>query len=248
MMHDQELAVADEVFFSGNAYDEHGPYDIDYTSLPAIPSSSSSRSTLPYDDPYADSYVAPEVVEAPSEPTFSRDRSFDRDRPTRGRGRGNRSRSYGDRGSGRGGGRGRGQRHPRQHQEARPSPKAFLPSTQTTEQVGYPGHHRQQEYSPLYPDQQMRGPIPMHHSYSTSSGYQHQPQYTESLGFLLDIQPHINPRFASALGFSVHPTFAGHVRNPPSQEQAYTSPSNWTDEWTIPTLDPGGFGPNTRDR
>lgn len=236
-MYDQDLAVADEVFFSGNAYDEHGPYDIDYTSLPAIPSPSSSRSKLPYDDPYADTYVTPEVVEAPTEPNFSRDRSFDRDRPLRGRGRGNRSRSYGDRGPGRGG----GQRHPRQRQGARPSPKAFSPSTQTTEQVGHPGHHRQQEYSPLYPDQQM--PVP--YSYPTSSGYQLQPQHVESLGFLPDVQPHINPRFASAFGFSVHPAFAGLGRDPPSQEQGYVSPSNWTDEWTIPTSDPGGVGPNT---
>ena len=58
-------------------------------------------------------------------------------------GQSNRSHSYGDRGPGRGGGQ-------RQHRPSE-SPKVFLPSTQKTEQVGYPRHHQQQEYSLVFP-------------------------------------------------------------------------------------------------
>ncbi|KAF8910108.1 Gar1/Naf1 RNA binding region-domain-containing protein [Gymnopilus junonius] len=60
-MRDQELA--DEGFFSRNAYDEHGPYDIDYSS----PGPSSSRpAPIPYDDPYGDAYTAPDIVDPES--------------------------------------------------------------------------------------------------------------------------------------------------------------------------------------
>ena len=56
-MRDQELA--EEAIFGRNAYDEHGPYDIDYTT----PGPSSRPAPIPYDDPYGDDYTAPDVAD-----------------------------------------------------------------------------------------------------------------------------------------------------------------------------------------
>uniref|UniRef100_A0A8H8CR31 H/ACA ribonucleoprotein complex non-core subunit NAF1 n=1 Tax=Psilocybe cubensis TaxID=181762 RepID=A0A8H8CR31_PSICU len=81
LMRDQDLAAsssfgfaaaADEAaFLSRNAYDEHGPYDVDYSEV-----ASGSRSAaadaygvpgrpppIPYDDPYGEEYTAPDLVE-----------------------------------------------------------------------------------------------------------------------------------------------------------------------------------------
>ncbi|KDR85704.1 hypothetical protein GALMADRAFT_132365 [Galerina marginata CBS 339.88] len=124
LMRDQELA--DEGYYTRNAYDERGPYDIDY-STPGPSSSFSSTSggdagsgrpaPIPYDDPYGDEYTAPDVVDrearasAPASTgggsTFNGSNVLrDAARDSRGGGRG-RDRQ-GDRGRGRGRDRDRG--------------------------------------------------------------------------------------------------------------------------------------------
>ncbi|KJA28521.1 hypothetical protein HYPSUDRAFT_197370 [Hypholoma sublateritium FD-334 SS-4] len=137
LMRDQELA--EEAVFSRNAYDEHGPYDIDYTA----PGPSSRPAPIPYDDPYGDDYTAPDVADreaavaaassgAPRDtgagPSYGtgadgvrrggdrhegHGRGRDRDRGGRGGGRGRERGGPRDRGRGRGGGG--GGRGPPQH-------------------------------------------------------------------------------------------------------------------------------------
>ncbi|KIM47516.1 hypothetical protein M413DRAFT_6834 [Hebeloma cylindrosporum] len=106
LMRDQELSATDEAIFSRNAYDEHGPYDIDYAAPGPGPSSSRAASRpapIPYDDPYGDDYTAPDAVDremsVPSRVTEGGpSRGHER---AEGRGRGR------DGPRGRGGGRGR---------------------------------------------------------------------------------------------------------------------------------------------
>ena len=47
-MRDQDLV--DDAFLCTNAYDEHGPYDMDFSAAPSRPA------PIPYDDPYSDEY------------------------------------------------------------------------------------------------------------------------------------------------------------------------------------------------
>ncbi|PPR01918.1 hypothetical protein CVT24_001257, partial [Panaeolus cyanescens] len=69
LMRDQELngnGIADEVM-SRNAYDEHGPYDIDYTAPgPSFSSAGGRPLPGPYDDPYGDAYMSGMNVDAES--------------------------------------------------------------------------------------------------------------------------------------------------------------------------------------
>ncbi|KAF4611728.1 hypothetical protein D9613_004226 [Agrocybe pediades] len=123
-MRDQELASSErEEYISQNPYDEHGPYDMDYPTPRAGPSSLGGRTPVPYDDPYSEEYTAPDVDDREKErasvpsmisgqpPSYGgntrgRGRGRDRER-VRGRGR---ERERGRGGGGGGGGAGRGGR------------------------------------------------------------------------------------------------------------------------------------------
>ena len=228
-MRDEELAAADEVFMSGHAYDEHGPYDIDYSSLTGLSSPSRPIPTA-YDDPYADSYNSPDVAEPEVLPNTDVPRaslsSIDLDRPSRGRKRGNRGRGYGERGHhGRGRARNAGRRYSM-------SPASSMPSDQS---ASYSTPHHE-EYSPLYPSQDMLRPMPSQNSYPT-----YQPQnYSQPFG----VQPHINPRFASAFGLSMYPPLSsapqgydgtqGYLGPHGSSQGQYGTSEIWTDEWNVP--------------
>lgn len=223
-MRDEELAAADDLFMNGHAYDEHGPYDVDYASLTGLPSSSRPVPTA-YDDPYADSYnlPLPDVPEPAKPPSTDVPRAnsspIDHERPLRGRRRGNRGRGHGDRGHhGRGRGRNAGRSYPM-------SPALSMPPDQSSSYSTL----RHEEYSPLYPEQDML------HSPSQAM---YQP---------FGVQPHINPRFASAFGWSMHPPPSsapqGYAGAPSyfdphglSQGQYGTS-TNWTGEWSVPKQD-----------
>ena len=236
-MRDQELV--DEMYLSRNAYDAHGPYDMDFDSSAAA--GPSRPPPIPYDDPYGDDYTAP-VAEPSNMGSASSldskpfqgsgsDRGNDRgERQGRGRGRGrNRGKDRGvprDRGRG---GRGEGSHQSsQQHNDRMDTPTEFdghstrslsptsLAIARATGQAPTYGsqyqQHQQQSFSPMYPDA---------HGNGSSWGYNHvqaqaqfqqhqygymqqpyQPQHAHMQAPL--VQPHINPRFASAFGIAIN--------------------------------------------
>ncbi|KAF8167380.1 Gar1/Naf1 RNA binding region-domain-containing protein [Crassisporium funariophilum] len=109
-MRDQQLADADAeaAILSRNAYDEHGPYDIDFSAAgPSRPA------PIPYDDPYGDEYTAvAEEVRAEERGAGGGERGFEGHASGSGEGRGRGyERGYErDRGESQGRGRGRGGR------------------------------------------------------------------------------------------------------------------------------------------
>lgn len=251
LMRDQELSATDEAIFSRNAYDEHGPYDIDYAAPGPGPSSSRAATRpapIPYDDPYGDDYTAPDAVDremsAPSRVVEGGpSRGYERAAEGRGRGRdGPRGRGGGggrgrdrdrdrgghrdsrDRGRGRGGGRGGGGRGPPQNQygaaerptdgynqqDTRPMSPTSLAIARATGQSSHydpqPSQGQRQQYqtgyASSYPDNSA-GAWGYGQQYQ-QYGYniQQQPQH----GFMPAapfVQPHINPRFASAFGLGI---------------------------------------------
>jgi H/ACA ribonucleoprotein complex non-core subunit NAF1 len=234
-MRDEELVAMDELFLSGDAYDEHGPYDVDYASLTGLASSSRPTPTA-YDDPYSDSYNSSEVTE-PASPSTGIPRAnsssfgHDLDRPPRGR-RGIRGRGVGERRS-RGRARNAGPRH-------QMSPALLsMPSDQAASYSQTLYQH--EEYSPLYPEQNTPRPLPLQNLHPTY--YAPQPHnYLQPFG----VQPHINPRFASAFGLSMYPAPSAAPQgyggtqgflNPHGFSQEGTSSTNWTADWSLPVQD-----------
>ncbi|KAG6337060.1 hypothetical protein ID866_2013 [Astraeus odoratus] len=212
--------AVDEIFYGSNPYDAHGPYDDNYRI-----SGPSRQAPLPYDDPYAEQ-PPPDITEqAVSESTSVRSQwsplGVD-ERPSgvrgRGRGHGNRGRGRGREGKGQRGRTHRSRSTP--HQTARENLNLHGPPSGTFEDaVG--GHFS--DSVPMYSQSQL-GSIPW--SYQTQS-------------FQPPVQPHINPRFASAFGL----TLPGHVGQWSSQ-QAPTAPyyvaqpqRSWGVPWTHPGED-----------
>ncbi|KAF9531912.1 Gar1/Naf1 RNA binding region-domain-containing protein [Crepidotus variabilis] len=232
LMRDQELA--DDAFLNRNAYDEHGPYDIDYTA----PSSSSfSRPTpIPYDDPYGEAYTAPDVAdsEVRMEAEQPRRTTFDHDRPPRGRGRGRGRGDTGyqrDRGRGRGQGRGRGRdRGSQRHHESRQMSPTSMAIARVTAPGSYPPFTAsQQEYSPMYSVQ------PGNPSFIQPQQDQHHYAPPLFMQQVSSVQPHINPRFANAYGLAMYP------QNTQPQDQGYSfgqsqqqssDTSHWMNTWS----------------
>lgn len=102
-MRDQELT--DDVVLNRNAYDEIGPYDLDFGGAgPARPA------PVPYNDPYSDQYTVPEVPKSgPSNEPNRAERSHPPERASSGNMGGSRDYDRNDaRARGRGRGRGRG--------------------------------------------------------------------------------------------------------------------------------------------
>ncbi|CAA7264796.1 unnamed protein product [Cyclocybe aegerita] len=275
LMRDQDLV--DETFFSRNAYDEHGPYDIDY----ATAGPSSRPAPMPYDDPYGEAYTAPDVAEreARSEvASSSHKQSFDRapkqydrrpyDRPEgtgrgewrggRGRdrdrdrgGRRDRGRGHGTRGRGRGSQRYGSERPPETFEdghnsrEARSMSPTSLAIARATGQGGY-SQSNQQHYQYSYPEtnseawgygqassqegqsfQQQQFDLAQHDYRSYGQGAMQPMPF---------VQPHINPRFASAFGLSL-PFQQQQAYSPSTTTLAAHSPSamaKWNDEWLGP--------------
>lgn len=129
LMRDQELA--EEAVFSRNAYDEHGPYDIDYTA----PGPSSRPPPIPYDDPYGDDYTAPDREAAsvvPSRNTFdiSVGSSYGSGAIGRDGNRGREGREGRGRERDRGRGRGRGRDRVSQHDRGRSRGSGNVPARQ----------------------------------------------------------------------------------------------------------------------
>ena len=302
-MLDQELA--DEMYhLSRNAYDAHGPYDVDFDSV----AGPSRPPPIPYDDPYADDYTA-----AVAEPlSISLSSSFDSkpslgrssgsghgyhrgEHHVKGRGRG-RDRDRGQRGRGKWRRGGNGCRSSQQHMDTptefddsrgrttRSMSPTSLAIARATGQVTYNGSQHQQQqqqsFSLMYPDA---------HGNGGSWGYNHvQPQtqfHQPEYGYMQQsyrleqahmqaplVQPHINPRFASAFGMAINAM--QQLSQIPSTDQRQNSPQNtthptvgatnlvstgnslpvprssshWTDEWMVhhgnPASYPGGESKN----
>ncbi|KAG1754933.1 Gar1/Naf1 RNA binding region-domain-containing protein [Suillus paluster] len=230
----------DKIFYGANPYDAHGPYDDGYrVAGPSRPA------PIPYDDPYADE-VKVDVVKyeedmnGPSTETRPSGRESERsfgDSRGRGRGRGRgHDRGGGARDRGRGRGRGRPDRGRRswgepprwsQQSPTAPSVEPYNSSTlsptsdASIQPVGIPGYSPSQSFSP-----------------SPTWGYQPGGFQGHSFGQQQQsVQPHINPRFATAFGFNAH------AHGPPawfgSQEAQFNSyqvphPSQpWTNQWLV---------------
>ncbi|KAJ7754937.1 NAF1-domain-containing protein [Mycena maculata] len=238
LMRDQDLA-----FMERNPYDDHSPYDDNFGSGPSRPP------PIPYDHPYSDEYnnVLPESLDpAPVvRPTpLSRSNSEDYDGfagRTRGRGRGRGSgfeRSEG-RGRGRGrerqrgergkGGHGRGNNDRPARHEARPAPR-----------MEPYDHHQPRPLSPTsmaiaratgqLPDGSDFTPQPLSAPNTSTAPWGYDPAQQFNFGYQQPfVQPHINPRFASAfMNFDFqHPQSSQPYYQPPP------SSSSWTDEWTV---------------
>lgn len=222
-MRDQELHG-----LAGNAYDAHGPYDIDYTgaglSLRPMP--------IPYDDPYSEEYntgarnasgsqslargdVREAIISYESEQSSNaRDHRI---RP-RGHEKNGRSRARGNRGRGRG--RGRGQLIENWQNQEQPENLSRSEHYQAVSHpdARYTAHHATPQSTAMaveraavqYDDDRSYGNHPSHPSSSMYQQTWNYPQTQIPFSFNQQafsyaaqpiVQPHINPRFASALGF-----------------------------------------------
>ncbi|TFY71330.1 hypothetical protein EVG20_g1687 [Dentipellis fragilis] len=254
--------MAADSFYGSNPFDAHGPYDMDY----GVGAGPSRPAPKPYDDPYSDEYNAAVAAAAlygipPSESgtsvspdpsdhgEYGRNRGRGRGkRPDRG-GRANRdhesrSRPYDRGGRGRGRDRGRG------------SGDAYS--------GGRGGH---QSISPTHPPRSLSptslaiatatGQFPTDSGYAAAGPSQaaaalqaawsydpYQPQQNQQQMFAFGghaqpyVQPHINPRFASQLGFNMG--FMGQGQQPPQQQQQQQHP-----QYSQYGAGMGGYGANT---
>ncbi|KAJ6502674.1 Gar1/Naf1 RNA binding region-domain-containing protein [Mycena vulgaris] len=248
-MRDQDLA-----FLERNPYHDHSPYDDNFGSGPSRPA------PMPYDDPYSDEYnnVPPPTFEstplAPPAPR-SREHPVNNDfegfaaRPNRGRGRGSgfdrsegrgRGRGRGERGKG-GRGRGNNERAPRQFDDRRDARSAIAPQGS---REPYDSHQPR----PLSPTSmaiaRATGQLPdgfeftpqSHSAPSTpTASWGFDPSQQFNYGYQPFVQPHINPRFASAFGMNFD--FQQQQQQQQQKQPYYPPPpssgSSWTDEWTV---------------
>ncbi|TFK19963.1 NAF1-domain-containing protein [Coprinopsis marcescibilis] len=214
-LRDQQLV--DDTVLSRSAYDENGPYDIDFA---AVPGPSRPRPSA-YDDPYANLGENESSALTTPQVHGSHDTRMDNRPQARGRGRG---RGRGQPGRGRGGFHGSeqgrapfwsNQHPPAQYvQQQMPEPydprapqQAFL-SPQHNQNQGFYGAPVQQQmgfmnpawtYPPPQQGQQAQH-LPQHYNFDFNqqmSGMPGIPGMTPPF-----VQPHINPRFAPAFGMA----------------------------------------------
>ncbi|KIK49482.1 hypothetical protein CY34DRAFT_69361 [Suillus luteus UH-Slu-Lm8-n1] len=231
----------DKIFYGANPYDAHGPYDDGYRAAgPSRPA------PIPYDDPYADEVKADIVkYEEDSNSPSTEARLFGRepekivgDHRGRGRGRGRgHDRGGGARDRGRGRGRGR-QRSWGESRWSQPNPTApsmesyntstSIPQSPTSNEiertinqpVGIPGYSSQ-PFSPSPTWNYQPGGFQGH---QFGQQQQHQQQ---------SIQPHINPRFASAFGFNGPPAWFGNRDAQFNSYQVQQPSQPWTNQWLV---------------
>ncbi|KAG1783563.1 Gar1/Naf1 RNA binding region-domain-containing protein [Suillus placidus] len=220
-----------KIFYGANPYDAHGPYDDGYrVAGPSRPA------PIPYDDPYADEVKVDivkyeEDLSGPSTEARLSGREPERnfgDSRGRGRGRG-RGQGGGARDRGRGRGRGRPDRGRRSWGESRwsqqnptaPSMESYQTSTSMPQ-------------SPTS-DERERGTnqpvgIPSYSSqpFSPSQTWGYQPG-----GFQASVQPHINPRFASAFGYNGPPAWFGNQEARFNSYQVQQPSQPWMDQWLV---------------
>lgn len=233
----------DNIFYGANPYDAYGPYDDGYrVAGPSRPA------PIPYDDPYADEIKVDivkyeEDLSGPSTEARLSGRELERNFGD-GRGRGRwRGRGYdrggGARDRGRGRGHGRPDRGRRSWGESRwsqqnPTASSMEPYNTSTsiplspapdeiergtnQPVGIPGYSSQ-PFSPSptwgYPS----GDFQVH-----QFGQRQQQQ---------SVQPHINPRFASAFGFNGPPAWFENQEARFNSYQVQQPSQPWTNQWLV---------------
>ncbi|KAJ2927500.1 hypothetical protein H1R20_g9597, partial [Candolleomyces eurysporus] len=237
-MRDQELV--DDAFLSRNAYDEHGPYDLDFGAPgPSRPA------PIPYDDPYATTAADDTAASSVFRPVGPPARQDGRQR---GRGRGR----FGQhtRGRGRGGGldnrRGASPQTtvPHQNEFSEHFSEAYDPLAPPQMQMMGQGYY-QQDFNGMgttgsaagpgwgYPPNQMPGMV--HPQFGGQNAF-FQGQQTPAMPF---VQPHINPRFAP-FGFNMgqNPAFGGQYSMPnshgagsPDAQAAGYPQQPWNQQW-----------------
>ncbi|KAG2350742.1 NAF1-domain-containing protein [Suillus weaverae] len=230
-----------KIFYGANPYDAHGPYDDGYrVAGPSRPA------PIPYDDPYADEVKVDivkyeEDLSGPSTEARMSGREPERnfgDNRGRGRGRG-RGHGGGARDRGRGRGRGRPDRGRRSWGESRlsqqnptaPSTESYKTSTSmpqspisderergTNQPVGIPSYSPQ-PFSPSPTWGYQPGGFQGH-----SFGQQQQQQ---------SVQPHINPRFASAFGYNGSPAWFGNQEARFNSYQVQQPSQPWMNQWLV---------------
>jgi H/ACA ribonucleoprotein complex non-core subunit NAF1 len=258
-MRDQDLT---EQFLDPNPYAEHGAYDFDYAA-----SGRSRPPPIPYDDPYADGYNADTMI--PSLPQASpvlHERQEQRDETSAGLDRrqhpyrrNSTARARGQRGGARGRGRGReradrGRERSVQRRSSAPSPNRYAVINVPQHDEPYdPRSPQPLSPSPIavatatgeYSGGSMATPSPTttQHSISSAWSFPHQQNYNfNSPGYQHPyVQPHINPRFASAFGIDVGYLQQAQMVTPSYGQNAYEgldteqrpSQENWLEEWTV---------------
>ncbi|KAF8641216.1 hypothetical protein AX17_000850 [Amanita inopinata Kibby_2008] len=228
------------IVFSGSAYDAYGPYDADYGAGPSRPP------PMPYDDPYSDEYngmslqaavipVGKLTVETETTRT-----SFCQDGTATDRGRGrtrarDRAETWG-RGKKKGQSRRTNSGSTWSHQPNRGNagmdepyspyyPRPLASNTFASETAGERAFDTPYETQPAFAQNAQTGAWP---------GYMQSPSFgVAAQGYQQPmVQPHINPRFASAFGLNVysqqlHPEYACQTQNCQSGDPACT------DDWTL---------------
>ncbi|KXN88860.1 H/ACA ribonucleoprotein complex non-core subunit NAF1 [Leucoagaricus sp. SymC.cos] len=237
-----------ESVLNKSAFDERGPYDLDYEAGPSRPM------PKPYDDPYSDAYTPLKFDTTAAESSPCMDDVLGR--PVRPKDRGS---SRSDDRSGRGRGRGRGKRGG-SHQRApnRGGNNTIVNAPSTTTEAYDPRMPQESPPSPyiqaqnshpfnfvpdmnagppwVYPDQ-TQGQMQSQHPYMFPSS-SFQTPYAQHATFA---QPHINPLFASAFGFQTVPGTRGY---PPtaSGSRSHEFPvlstpegRSWAEQWAVPS-------------
>lgn len=269
-MRDQDLV--DDVILKGNAYDEHGPYDLDFSAGPSRPP------PIPYDDPYADDYP-PRSSDLPMSSALTTASGLSTSRGEHQtsihgtwhpRGNLGHSRDRGRRGRGRGGrveGRQRRAdtaRNPQQNSSASDLSWDGRPIARSRSVTPYDSHIPR----PLSPTSlaiaHATGQLPVdsnvymphNHVNDEAWGYQ-DPRFQQQAPVHFNtqsysppfVQPHINPRFASAFG--LHMNMHMGLMQPQQYDQyegnnmhSVSSPQtpDWADEWAVPTAIPDEKG------
>jgi H/ACA ribonucleoprotein complex non-core subunit NAF1 len=262
-MRDQDM---DAAVLNRNAYDEHGPYDLDFSAGPSRPP------PIPYDDPYADEYspTAPQVTTHDSPHIRPKSFAHDGHHASGARDRGG---SGYDQGEGRGRGRGRGRGWGR-GDHGRGNFGASQRRSSTAGATGWnppsmsapPGAGAPYDPNiprPLSPTSlaiaRATGQMSNAFNYSSQQpirsggeawGYQN-PQFQAGQQYQFGaqgypppfVQPHINPRFASTFAINMGMTQAQQFTpyNPHMENYVNASlqnGSNWADEWTVSTGGP----------
>lgn len=228
-----------KIFNGANPYDAHGPYDDGYRAAgPSRPA------PIPYDDPYADEVKVDivkyeEDLNGPSTEArlFGREpeKNFG-DHRGRGRGRGRgHDRGGGARDRGRGRGRGR-QRSWGESRWSQPNPTApSMESYNTSTSIPLSPTSNEIERTinqpvgiPSYPLQPFSPSPTWDYQPGGFQGHQFRQQQQQQ-----SIQPHINPRFASAFGFNGPPAWFGNREAQFDSYQVQQPSQPWTNQWLV---------------
>ncbi|KIJ22037.1 hypothetical protein PAXINDRAFT_178202 [Paxillus involutus ATCC 200175] len=215
--------MVDDTFHGSNPYDAYGPYDDDYHVA-----GSSRPLPIPYDDPYAEP-ASLEIQVPGTESNIGTDgdrrrgRVYDREF----------SRTSRDRGSGRGT-RGRGDRQRQPWSTSRREYRGISVASQGTHSSMHPSFPptsrgiERATGSGQFPD------ISSAYSPASNSWACQQPNSMPVQNYQQPcVQPHINPRFASAFGFNLPGASVPWVS---PQTTPYYMPQpqqNWVDPWTV---------------